>query len=112
MGNIAVVIFLQEGLLVPAAPLIKIDHHKVNLPVVFFIQADGAPSLALGIESTLTVDDDVIGLSRHRALVHVGAGNKWPILTIAGIIQPRINSQIFSGICDGGEGQSAHQQKS
>jgi len=112
MGNVALVVVLQQVLLIPAASLIKIDHHKVNLPVVFFVQADGAPSLALGIESTLTVDDDVIGLSRHSALVHVGAVNKWPILAITGIIQPRINSQIFSSICDGGQGQGAHQQKS
>src|SRR5690348_8385705 len=62
---------------------IDVDDDELDLSLVFGIQVDGPPRLALGVEASLTIHDDVGRLARNRASLHVVASDQRTILAVA-----------------------------
>src|SRR4051812_931557 len=76
--------------------MIEIDDHELHLAFILAIQLDRPARLALGVEAGLTIQDDVGGLSGNETCVHVLSGDERAVLTVAGVIELRIQFQVVS----------------
>ncbi len=83
MGNVAPIILLHELLLRRRAFQVQVNDDEVDAPFVLLVEADGAASLPLGVESTLAVENDIVWLSLDRTVVHVVARDQRAILAVA-----------------------------
>ena len=82
MRDVALIILFDELLLFRRALLVEVDDNEVYLASVFLVQAYGAASLPLRIESALAEHEDVIRLAMDRALLNVIAGNQRAVLAV------------------------------
>ena len=97
MRNVPRVVLFHEFLLSRRTFPIKVDYDEVNPTLVLLIEAYGAASLPLGIESALAEHENVIRLVPDGAVFEVVAGDEWTVPAVARIIKLRIQAQILCG---------------
>ena len=97
VGNVALVVLLNELLLLGRPFRTQIDDHKMHSSLILLVETDGAASLPLGIESALAEHEHVIGLAPDGTVFEVVAGDEGAVLAVARIVKPRIQPQVFGG---------------
>ena len=95
--DIALEIFFDEWLLLRRLGLVQVDDYKLYPALILFVEAYGAASLPLGVESTLAEHENIVGFAACGAGCEVIAGNEWAVVAVAGIVESRIQPQVFSG---------------
>jgi hypothetical protein len=96
--NVPGVVLFDEFLLSRRTFPIEVDDDEVNPTPVLFVETYGAASLPLGIESTLSEHENVIGLASDGPVLKVIAGNQRPVLAVTRIVKPRIQPQVLGGV--------------
>ena len=97
MRDISLIILADEFLLLTRPWPVEVDDYEIYTVPILFIETNGAPSLALGIKTALTVDEDVIQFPGGCAAFQVLARDERAILTVTGIIQVLVETKIISG---------------
>ena len=96
MGNVALVVLLDELLLLGRPFRTKIDDHKMHSSLILLVETDGSASLPLGIESALAEDENVIGLAANRPFLDVIAADEWAVLAVTRVIKPPVKYSLVS----------------
>ena len=98
MRNVPLVVLFGELLLSRRTFLIEVNDDEVNPTSVLFVEAYGAASLPLGIESTLAEHENIIGLASDGSVLDVIAGDERAVMAVTRIVEPRIQPQVFGGL--------------
>jgi len=95
--NVPGVVLFEEFLLGRGTFPIEVDDDEVHSIAVLLIEAYGAASLPLGIESALAEHETVIGLAPDGPVLDVIAGDERAVLAIARIVEPLVQTQVVCG---------------
>ena len=66
VGDVSFVKLLDQLLLFRRTGDVQVDHDKVYLVPIFVVELNRTPGLALGVEASFPIDDDVIRPARNE----------------------------------------------
>jgi hypothetical protein len=110
MGNVPLEVLFNECLLSRRTFTIEVDYDEVNPTLILLVEAYGAASLPLGIESALAEHKDVIRLAPDGSVFDVIAGDERTVMAIARVVELRIQPQVFDGLEQDGKREEDCQQ--
>jgi hypothetical protein len=110
VGNVPRVVLFDEFLQRRRTFPIEVDDDEVDPTSVLLVQAYGAASLPLGIESALAEHENVVRFALDDTVFDVVGGDKGAVLAIAGVVESRIDSQVLGGVEQNGKRDEYCQQ--
>src|ERR1700745_764365 len=93
--NVALVVLLDQLLLLGRALNVKVDDHKENRGTALIVQFNRTTCFPLGVKASFAVHDDVIGLARNKSRLSIRSGDEWTVDTITTVVEVRIEFQVI-----------------
>src|SRR6202008_4806916 len=97
VGDIALVVLLDQLLLLGRALNVQVDDDKVHLGAVFVVQLNSALRLSFGVEASFAVNNDVVGLARNKSRLRIISRDQRTIEAVACVIAFRIELHSIDG---------------
>lgn len=82
MGDVTAVVLADQLLLRGRSLQVQVDNNKMDPATILLIEVNGAASLPLRVESTFSVEDDVVRLAFRCALIHALTGDERAVLAV------------------------------